>query len=159
MLVHHILHQFSCGICLSSVIQPECAKCPYERIVWFLSVVELLGCFIKLPHVHVNKRATITRHHMSSGIQTDESIIATQRSTILTIESMQKSLNEIDYGFIRRLFAGAVYFVTCLLFLTAPQVDKHHEHSRFPDLFVNRECFPKSFFSLLVVFCATKAFE
>src|SRR6266545_1478671 len=97
MLSDDILHQLGRGICLPGVVQTKRAKRSHESVISVTGRIELAERFVKLAHVHVNERSTVTRHHVRRRVQTHESIVTAQRSTILTIQTVQQRLDEIDY--------------------------------------------------------------
>src|SRR6185369_8523851 len=72
---------------------------------------------------------------------------------------MQQRLDEMDHRLVWRLTPRAFDFRARLLLLTAPQVHKNHQHSRFADGRIDRERFRKRRFCALVIFRAAKTLE
>src|ERR1041384_7572260 len=61
MRVDHPFHQLCRLIRAASVVQRERTKREHERVVGIAGGVELAERLVKLAHVHVDQRATITR--------------------------------------------------------------------------------------------------
>ena len=72
---------------------------------------------------------------------------------------MQKRLHELDHRLIRRFTSRTIHLFTRFLFVAAPEMNKHHQHARFDDIRIDRECFSGRLFCLFVVFRAAKTFE
>src|SRR5262249_41417368 len=89
----------------------------------------------------------------------DEPVISTQSAVVFTVEPVKCAFYKIDDRFTgsqashpRNLFAG-------FLFLTAPEQDKHHQHSRLCDVRIDRESAIKCRLGMLKVFGASESFE
>ena len=65
---------------------------------------------------------------------------------------MQGRLNEVHHRLVWRFSARAADLVARLLFLSAPHVDKDHQHARFDNLWINRQRLAKSHFRPFEVF-------
>src|SRR6185503_8384635 len=72
---------------------------------------------------------------------------------------MQQRLHEVDHRLVWRLASRAFDLIARLLFLTAPKVDKNHQHARFDDVRIDREGLGKRYFGALVIFGAAKTYE
>src|SRR6185436_8050184 len=72
---------------------------------------------------------------------------------------MQEGLHEVDHRLVRRLASCAFDFIARLLFLTTPEIHKHHQHARFEDVRIDRERFRERRFRALVIFRAAKSLE
>src|SRR4029079_16639808 len=88
MLLYDLLHHLCCCIGLSRVIKRERSERSDKRILRFTRIVELTESFVKLAHVHVNESAIETRNYVCGRIESDQSIIRTQRAAVLAVESM-----------------------------------------------------------------------
>src|ERR1044072_4044792 len=72
---------------------------------------------------------------------------------------MQQRLHEINHRLTRRFTPRTSNLVTLFLFVTTPEVYKHHQHARFEDVRIDRERFGERLFRLFVIFRAAKTFE
>src|SRR4029079_6721521 len=72
---------------------------------------------------------------------------------------MQQRLDEMDHRLVWRLTPRAFDFLARLLFLTAPQIHKKHQHPRFEDAGIDRERFGERHFRTFIIFRAAKTFE
>ena len=72
---------------------------------------------------------------------------------------MQRGFNKVNDRLIRRFAPRLRNLFARLLLLAAPQIDEDHQHPRFSQLRINRECAGKSDFGTFVIFRAAKAFE
>src|SRR6185436_9901157 len=62
-------------------------------------------------------------------------------------------------GFVRRRASRQRHFLARFLLLASPEIDKNHQHARFNQPRINRQCLGKGNFSTLVILGATKTFE
>src|ERR1700741_5287668 len=72
---------------------------------------------------------------------------------------MQHRLHEMDHRLIRRFTPRAIYFLACFLFVTAPEVNKDHQHTRFKNVWIDSECFGEGLFCFFVISRSAKALE
>src|SRR5262249_15559114 len=89
----------------------------------------------------------------------DEPVISTQSAVVFTVEPVKCAFYKIDDRFTgsqashpRNLFAG-------FLFLTAPEQDKHHQHSRLCDVRIDRESAIKCRLGMFKIFGASESLE
>src|SRR5215813_11012994 len=112
-----------------------------------------------MAHIHVDQRPVVTGYHMRRRVETRQPIPTPQAPSIFTIQPVEGGFHKMHYWFIGSFLPRAIYFITRFLFLTAPQINEHHQHARFINLGINFERLMKCHFSLLVIFRAAEAFE
>src|SRR5215213_5698213 len=72
---------------------------------------------------------------------------------------MKQRLHEVDHRLVWRLATRTLHLIASFLLLPAPQIHKHHQHPRFEDVGIDRECFRERRFGTFVVFRTAKTFE
>src|SRR5438128_5040838 len=109
--------------------------------------------------IEKDQSAVIADHDEGGRIEMHQPIVTSQRSIVFAVQAMQRRLDEMHDGFVRRFASHARHFLAGFLFLSSPQADKHHQHARFDNVRVDGQGAVESAFGLFKVFEATESFE
>jgi len=78
---------------------------------------------------------------MRSRIQSHQAVITAQSAFIFTVEAMQGGLHEVHHRFVGRFATHARNSLARFLFLTAPAINKDHQHARFDNVRIDGQSF------------------